>query len=246
MKVPVTLRQARAGDLQDLIALWQAVFGDDEGFIRAFYEASGIERTIVAVADDRIIGMINCPEVELWSRTERYRGAYVYALAVNAQYRNAGIGSALLEAAESDQYLSEMPQFLLLIPASRSLFDYYAQKGYSREAFAPKADNIAVNTDHFDPLAPDSDELRDRYLAACAQEAARGAVFVKNRSVFALSMKGTICYAADDGYIALDKQGNVTELRPAFPDIGSRKALWKPLTDISDAVSPLISRFMED
>lgn len=240
------LRRAVAGDLPALIALWQAVFGDDERFIRAFYKASGIGRTIIAEADEEIVGMINCPEIELWAGGDRYRGAYVYALAVDAHCRSGGIGSALLSAAEGDEYLENAPQFLLLIPAEASLFDFYARKGYDRPAFAPICDTDAPQIERKAPLAHDCDALYRRYLAACEAEAANGAVFVKAQAIFALSMGSTDCYADREGYMALNRADKLVEIRPASPDLGQKKALWKALTAISDEITPLISRFMED
>lgn len=240
------LRRAATGDLPALIALWQAVFGDDERFIRAFYSASGIGRTIIAEADEEIVGMINCPEIELWAGGDRYRGAYIYALAVDAHYRSGGIGSALLSAAEGDEYLEKAPQFLLLIPAEASLFGFYAQKGYDRPAFAPICNTDAPQGEGKAPLAHDSAELYRRYLAACEKEAANDGVFVKAQAIFTLSMGGTDCYADREGYMALDKANKPVEIRPATPDFEQKKALWKALTNISDEITPLISRFMED
>lgn len=240
------LRLAREGDLPELIALWKAVFGDGEGFIRAFYKASGIERTIIAQTNGRIVGMINCPEIELWANGARYCGAYIYALAVDVRYRSAGIGSALLRAAESGDYLGNAVQFLLLIPAEESLFDFYAKKGYDRPAFAPLIGTDTAEIQGDVPLSHDSEVLYDRYITACKQEAANGAVFVKPRAVFALSMGGTDCYAALDGYAALDKAQALIEHRPATPDLARKTALWKALAPIPNEISPLISRFMED
>lgn len=240
------LRIAEKVDLPELIALWQAVFGDDERFISAFYQASGIERTIVALENGRIVGMINCPATELWAKGERYRGAYIYALAVDARHRSSGIGSALLKAAESNEFLTEAPQFLLLIPAEASLFDFYAQKGYDRAAFAPLSGSDLPAAEEEIPLAHESDALYRRYLASCETEAADTGVFVKTQPIFALSMGGTHCYPHVDGYIALDGQGNLIETHPASPDRTCKKALWKALADISTDISPIISRFMED
>lgn len=246
MSASIPLRIAKTSDLPELIALWQTVFGDDEGFIRAFYEASGIDRTIVALDNGRVIGMINCPAIELWIKSERYRGAYIYALAVDARYRGAGIGSALLKATESGDYLAEVPQFLLLIPAEASLFDYYAKKGYDRAAFAPKMTDIAPKQALQAELAHDSEALYRRYLASCEVEAEDGALFVKTQPIFALSMGGTLCYPLEDGYIAMGKSRKPIEIRPATPDLTNPKALWKALVDISTDISPIISRFMED
>lgn len=240
------LRSALESDLPALIALWQAVFGDNEDFIRAFYEASSIDRTIVAAADGELVGMINCPEIELWAKGKRYRGAYVYALAVDAHYRSAGIGSALLKAAEMSAYLPEIPQFLMLIPAEASLFEFYKKMGYNREAFAPLTDRERLPLEGKIPLAHDSDLLYRRYLAACQSEGAEGGVFVKSRAIFALSMQGASCYADEEGYIALDSRGKILEIRPSAPHLSRKMALWKALTDIPDALSPLISRFMEE
>lgn len=252
MTPSLTLRTATACDLPELIALWQTVFGDDEAFIRAFYNAVGIDRTIVATAlsdeaaNSAIVGMINCPEVALWAGDAHYSGAYIYALAVEAHYRSCGIGSALLEAAESGAYFAKAPLFTLLIPAEASLFDFYAKKGYDRPAFPPKIPESLPSVRHTAPLPHDSDALYDRYLTACRSESANGALFVKPQALFALSMGSATCYPLDGGYIALDKCQKAAEMRPAIPDLSRKKALWKALADIPDHILPLISRFMED
>lgn len=250
------LRLAREGDLGALICLWQAVFGDDEAFVRAFYRASPLEHTIVALADahvgnegaqdEKIVGMINCPEIELWTEDERYSGIYIYALAVDRRFRGLGIASALLEAAEKGDFFILSPQFSLLIPANESLFGFYAQKGYDRAAFAPKTHASLQVPTSLQALAPASDALYQHYLTACRKEAARAAVFVKKQPIFALSMQGTTCFARDGGYTALREDGAIVEDRPASPDRSAKKALWKALIPLPTDITPLISRFMED
>ncbi len=265
----IRIRTALPDDLPMLISLWQRVFKDEESFIRAFYQASDLRRTLAAVnTDEVIVGMLNCPAIELWHRQTVYRGVYLYAFAVDEAYRGYGIGSKLLQAAENGSDLPSKPDFALLIPAEPSLFDFYAAKGYDRFAYNPIRKALSTKSTEISSvscLPVFSDTLYARYLNACGYISASecsGAIFVKPPRLFTLSMEDTECFPTPDGYnafqkeippaehsltasVSSDRQRTLVESMPAIPDPRRPAALWKALIPIPEIHAPLISRFLE-
>lgn len=147
------IRRSGAADLPEMIALWQTVFGDPPAFTERFYENFGADCAIVAETDGKIVAMIHPLPAALAQNGQYTFGVYIYALATAPDYRSRGIASALLQAAESSAFAHPLsldwlaeaeegliqiprdtPAFSLLIPAEDSLFAYYRQKGYIREA----------------------------------------------------------------------------------------------------------------
>lgn len=119
----VIIREARESDLRALE--WEGRYQHYRRlYRRALAEAKKGRRVLlVAEAEDRVVGQIF---VQLASSRAEYadgdRSGYLYSFRVRPEFRNQGIGTQLLEAAEQE----------------------LAQRGFSRAVIAVAKDNAAA------------------------------------------------------------------------------------------------------
>ena len=113
-----------------IIALWQQVFGDAPADIARWLECFVGEGGQYLAQDEKgnvtaILSAVPCFAGAL-------RGVYLFALATNPAARGQGVMTALMQYAEECS-VQGGAAFSILIPAGRSLFDYYAVRGYSQQ-----------------------------------------------------------------------------------------------------------------
>ena len=107
--------------------IWQDVFGDDEDFVDKFYSIFPMEKnTFVAKYGDNVVGIVNAIDCKISYENELFYGKYIYALAVDKNYRGRGLARALLE-------ISESGSFMLLVPETPELFAMYGKLGYKQK-----------------------------------------------------------------------------------------------------------------
>lgn len=114
------IRHAKEQDKRQIADLWETVFCDTRREINLYLDRF-LNCIIVCEQDGQIIGMlsllpITCGDIQV---------KYIYAVAVHPSYRLRGIASALLEEAEKEE------RFLVLVPAEKSLFEFYRKRGFS-------------------------------------------------------------------------------------------------------------------
>lgn len=122
--VPVIMPQPE--HVTGLRALWQEAFGDTDAFLDTFFStAFSPERCLCIVKDKHIAAAL------YWFECE-YKGqplAYIYAVATAKAYRGNGLCKKLLEATHhklnNEGYIGA-----LLVPGSKSLFQFYSKLGY--------------------------------------------------------------------------------------------------------------------
>ena len=158
MTEPV-IRQYQPEDIPALSRLWQATFGDSEEFIAGFFRfLPGMGTALCLEMGGEIIGEIslitdlslllpNGPEMRI---------GYVYALAVAESFRGCGYGRALTEAL-ADLARSTGTELLSTLPATDSLYDFYAAHGLTHilsvtQQVVPAAEAPAVRLDCADYL----------------------------------------------------------------------------------------------
>ncbi len=114
-------------DKNQIINLWKNVFGDDEDYIKFFLNGCKNKLCLGYFVDNELVSMIFLIDCKYGS----YIGKYVYAVATDKKYRNKGYASLLINEAKKN-----MNDFLWLIPAEESLFDYYSKLGFKTKLYS--------------------------------------------------------------------------------------------------------------
>lgn len=142
---------AKQSELNQVIALWQEVFGDERGFIRQYLDDFFVDGCSLAVVrdGDRIVSMLNLMEFNFReSNLPTSKCGYIYAAATHPEYRSKGLMSDLIEFVLQAGRVRGYAM-VFLIPAENSLFDYYKSRGFT-DAFwqcdfvAPTAERNCV------------------------------------------------------------------------------------------------------
>ena len=110
------IRVCDFSDYENIIRIWNSAFGDSKEYIIKFL--SMFHEFVYVHNDDAIMTLF---PVTLNDK----KGHYIYAVAVDKDKRNAGIGKKLIEFAKE-----KMQDFLVLVPAGEGLFDYYRKFGF--------------------------------------------------------------------------------------------------------------------
>lgn len=123
--------------------LWRQAFGDTEE--SADYYFSHIhknENMLVDIENGSLAAMLTMLPLELHYSGRRYNARYLFAVATDEKYRLRGISTRLIEYAHG--YMANNgADFSVLTPASETLFDFYAKRGYER-AFSVNKRNASV------------------------------------------------------------------------------------------------------
>lgn len=109
-----------------ILSLWELAFGDDEATIRKFL-LSCPKRAYLRIEEDEVAAMLFVLPSRLRLNGAEYQTGYIYAAATHPSLRGQGVMSALVRHAHED--MNHLPYFSLL-PASASLYDFYAKLGY--------------------------------------------------------------------------------------------------------------------
>ena len=121
--------RATADDRLQLFRLWKTVFGDDDAYIRLFFDgAFQSSRCFAKKVDGRIVSALYLLDCGVKVNGEMLPGYYLYAAATEEESRGRGYMGALVE--EAKRVSDEEKRLLLLVPASESLYAYYARFGF--------------------------------------------------------------------------------------------------------------------
>ncbi len=113
---------AEKTDFNNIISLWNKVFGDNEAVIREYLERF-YDRVLFYKDGDELLGMLSLLPISVKNRM----GYYVYAVATDEKHRGEGIATKLIEYAKD---LCSKDEFLILVPASNSLIEFYERFGF--------------------------------------------------------------------------------------------------------------------
>lgn len=124
------IRFGKAEYVPAMKKLWQQVFGDSDAYLAAFFQQQYEDRnTLVYVADNKPVAALYMIPYKMRIASEVVDVVYLYALATAPSFRGQGIMSSLIERSFEIAY--ERGYVLsILIPAEKSLFDYYRRFGY--------------------------------------------------------------------------------------------------------------------
>lgn len=110
---------------EDIISLWEECFGDDRAYIEFFLDSCPNKVCIGSVADGKPVSMLFLLNGEL----NGFSCKYIYAACTSIDCRGRGLMGELIEYAKSCCQDIEA-DFLFLVPAEDSLYDYYSRFGF--------------------------------------------------------------------------------------------------------------------
>lgn len=198
---------ATPADKQALVQNWQDAFGDDSAFINfVFDQFAGLEHTVLARENGQAIASICAIPVTLG----RYKGVYLYGVNTRKDFRGRKVMDTLLRYLHQKEAQAGM-DFAVLVPAERSLFDYYARYGYKtlfyrRQLDKPIALNLWAQAEFDSVTALRLRQLRARFLGeevVCFAE--------KNHAAMLQSLytAGATTVETEDGYGVFFQKGDL-------------------------------------
>ncbi|MBE5963219.1 MAG: GNAT family N-acetyltransferase [Lachnospiraceae bacterium] len=120
---------ATAEMVKDLKAIWKECFHDEDSYISFYFENRfEPDNTLVWSEEGVPQAMLTLLPAAVLMADGVKPVRYVYAVATREAMRGRGIAGALLKYAA--EYMEKQGTGLILVPASRTLFDYYARQGY--------------------------------------------------------------------------------------------------------------------
>lgn len=156
------MRKANFPDRRQITDLWARVFGDDKTVSeRILDDFAGTGNVYVAEEGQHIIAQL----LSVPCQAGGHKGSYLYALATEPEYRGKGVMSRLMDYARTS-ITATGASFFVLIPASRSLFDYYESYGFQ----SIYMQNMECSLDHIFQMTDtdnicDSNFIKDRIPA---------------------------------------------------------------------------------
>lgn len=119
-----------------LSELWQSIFDEDRFITNLFFEKIyGFCKNPLIEENGQILSSAFLIPCEI----EEYKGFYVYCALTRCERRGQGLMSKVLSLA--DETLKDgRGDFLLLVPAEKSLFDFYAKFGYTPYGYSFNTD----------------------------------------------------------------------------------------------------------
>ena len=121
------IREYRGGDIPEMSALWQAVFGDSEELVDSFLELlPDMGTAAVAEVNGKIAGAAYAVTgMELVSASGKVQTCgYIYAVAVAPEFRGSGIGRALTERS-AELARERGAEVICTLPAEEPLYAWY-------------------------------------------------------------------------------------------------------------------------
>lgn len=124
--------------IPSLIKLWKEVFGDDEEYIRLFFKKAYFSGECFAFTEnEEVVSAFYLLKCSIKYGGKIYKGRYLYAAATLPSFRGKGLMSALID--EGIEYArKENLDFIALVPAGDSLYDYYGRFGFVESMYKYK------------------------------------------------------------------------------------------------------------
>ncbi len=111
-------------DYPCVLALWQEAFGDSKADIDACLSLFSQHLYLY-----KINGELLSMQMRLPLSYGDKKGQYIYAVATKKEARGLGLATKMLDAAKQQVDNNEV-DFLVLVPAKSSLFDFYKARGF--------------------------------------------------------------------------------------------------------------------
>ena len=114
--------------VNQLVRLWNTVFGDGEDYIRLITPYLDIVDCYALKEDGIIVSAFYLLPAEIKKGDRIYKGSYLYAAATYEENRSKGYMSYLIKEAIKDKE-NEL-DFISLVPADNGLYSYYSRFGF--------------------------------------------------------------------------------------------------------------------
>lgn len=215
------IREIRTEDHEALIALWHRVFEDPEELAAAFLRLlPEMGSGVAAFVDGRLAG---AAYIVTGLTVGEKRAAYLYAVAVHAEYRGLGLGMAVTRrAAALGRDLGA--DFVCTLPASRSLYGWYEEligtrcALYRREETLPSRSGPAVRR-----LSAEEYSARREDLLAGRTHMSFSPAAARYEAINCRCFGGDF-YAVGDGIAAAYREEDLAVLREVLcPDERERR-----------------------
>ena len=117
--------KAKKRHIKDICALWSEAFGDDESKVGEYLDFL-LAHFFVDEENGCVLAMASAIPLKIGNK----KGRYIYAVATDKKERGKGRSTALLEFLK--EYIKENNEdFLILVPAQKTLFDFYQKRGFT-------------------------------------------------------------------------------------------------------------------
>lgn len=238
--IQLQCRLATTEDKPALYALWQKTFGDEPAVIDRFFRCITIKDIVVCGEKGTPVSALYMPRVALRCGDKTLSAAYIYAAATNTDYRGRGLMTYLLQfAAENAQRQSL--DGLFLVPAERTLFDYYGARGFctsfskklvqaSREDLKAICENPATA---FPASARQFFKTREQALFDIWHPAYSETIL--DFSLFLNKQYGSKTLLTDCGYAVYETKENTVQVTDFCCQSGKEAALLGALLQKTDA-----------
>lgn len=221
-------------DKEGIVSLWHEAFGDSRDEIMFFLNSKyKLENTLVYEKNGETASMLFLLEGDMRINGKDYPSYYLYAACTANKYRGQGLMSSLLEFAK-ETAKNRNKYFICLMPAEKSLFNYYEKFGY-KPTFKQK--NLSVNRNDIKSL--EADTLFNSMLADIDLAKLRNTAFEKfdffkwNSNAIDFAFKHNRLYFGNDfcaceGYLLYSKDDDKASVREfAFTEDNFISALNK-------------------
>lgn len=115
----------------DVKRLWQQAFGDTDAWLDAYFRFrhDDAHMYVTVVDDEEIASMLSLLPMRLVNQAKCFSARYLYAVATDEQWQGLGLSQAMTERA-LEQLRTQGVQAVLTVPATPSLFSFYAKQGF--------------------------------------------------------------------------------------------------------------------
>ncbi len=130
-----TVDFANSGDLEDLYAIWRMAFSDSDEYIGNFFKY--MYKDGYALVSRELGVAVACAyllETQLVIKGRPFSAYYFYAAATHPNYRGRGHMAAIINEAEK-LAVKRGIDFIILVPAEKSLFGYYQRFGFETKFY---------------------------------------------------------------------------------------------------------------
>lgn len=125
--------------MDEIKALWKEAFGDTDEAVNYYFEnMHSDENMVIYIENGEVAAMASMLPVSC----KTYEGRYIYAVATAKKFRGRGFCKAVMSCIHS--FMADNGEdFAILVPAEKSLFDFYGKMGYSEQILKPQMPKVS-------------------------------------------------------------------------------------------------------